>query len=432
MDSSRRAFLGMLSAVGGVGVAGCNTVDLGGDEPTPSPVTSPWPMFRHDPQNTAATDAPGPTAPVTEQWRVQPTGEHGFIGATSLTVVGTTVYVGVEDPSHEGSQMFALSIADGSTQWRYDFDEHDSVDIPAPAVVDDTVYAASGEGYVAALAVAENDKQWDVGLDDAFPWVRVRAQNEYWGRRLGGARKQPPTVADDTIYISSADVDSSGLIALDAADGTEQWHFSPDDTDRYTAVAVADDTVYVGAHTYTADEGYGPDNRVYALATSDGIEQWHYEFAPGVAPRTVAVANDTVYVNTMADQELNTLYALAAADGTEQWTVQSVGTAPAVTDDIVYVTGVGDIYALDAADGSERWRHTIGPPRSPAVAGETVYVGGGGSIYALDAADGTERWTVQNGYHDWSSPAVVDGTVYAISNDSSDKFATSVYAITEA
>ena len=47
----------------------------------------------------------------------------------------------------------------------------------------------------------------------------------------------------------------------------------------------------------------------------------------------------------------------------------------------------------------------------------TVYIASGTKVYALDAASGTPRWTHTTGGHVFSSPAVVDGTVYIGSND---------------
>lgn len=50
---------------------------------------------------------------------------------------------------------------------------------------------------------------------------------------------------------------------------------------------------------------------------------------------------------------------------------------------------------------------------SPAVADSTVYVGSGdGSVYAIDAEDGIEQWAVQTDGPVYSSPVVVEGTVY--------------------
>jgi outer membrane protein assembly factor BamB len=55
---------------------------------------------------------------------------------------------------------------------------------------------------------------------------------------------------------------------------------------------------------------------------------------------------------------------------------------------------------------------------SPAVVDDTVYIGStDGRVYALAASDGSQQWQFQTGSNVLSSPAVVDGTVYVGSND---------------
>jgi outer membrane protein assembly factor BamB len=87
------------------------------------------------------------------------------------------------------------------------------------------------------------------------------------------------------------------------------------------------------------------------------------------------------------------------------------------------------VYALSADDGTEQWAYRTGDAiaySSPAVVDGTVYVGSwDNNIYALSAEDGTEQWSYQTGNWVESSPVVVDGIVYVGSRDSN------VYAISE-
>jgi len=70
----------------------------------------------------------------------------------------------------------------------------------------------------------------------------------------------------------------------------------------------------------------------------------------------------------------------------------------------------------------EKWSFTAGSSfySSPAVVDDTVYIGNDdGNIYALNADDGTEEWRYTTGLNIIeSSPAVVGGTVYIGSRDS--------------
>lgn len=55
---------------------------------------------------------------------------------------------------------------------------------------------------------------------------------------------------------------------------------------------------------------------------------------------------------------------------------------------------------------------------SPAVVDDTVYVGSNdGNLYAIATADGTERWRTETDDAVYSSPVVADGVVYVGSYD---------------
>ncbi|MFF4307808.1 PQQ-binding-like beta-propeller repeat protein [Streptomyces sp. NPDC001601] len=73
-----------------------------------------------------------------------------------------------------------------------------------------------------------------------------------------------------------------------------------------------------------------------------------------------------------------------------------------------------------AATGTERWTYATGGNvfSSPAVVNGTVYVGSDdGKVYGLDAATGAKKWAHATGDAVFSSPAVVGGTVYVGSTD---------------
>jgi len=75
----------------------------------------------------------------------------------------------------------------------------------------------------------------------------------------------------------------------------------------------------------------------------------------------------------------------------------------------------------DPAHGVQvRWQFATGSyvDSSPAVVDGVVYAGGSdGNIYALDAATGTERWRFAIGVELRFSPAVVNGVVYVGGSD---------------
>jgi len=110
--------------------------------------------------------------------------------------------------------------------------------------------------------------------------------------------------------------------------------------------------------------------------------------------------------------------------------------SPTVSGGVVFIgANTGDFYALDQATGEVLWKQFLGwigegdcgrrgiastaaVAEDPNTGRPVVYVGGGdGHLYALDAADGSILWkarVIEEGDdgHVWSSPSIVDGSVY--------------------
>lgn len=128
---------------------------------------------------------------------------------------------------------------------------------------------------------------------------------------------------------------------------------------------------------------------------------------------------------------------LHAGDAETAWTTGQVSVdlsqrvqPPAVVDGTVY-TGdtndegtTGDLVALDAETGDEQWRLNVDEDgeldagrdavaSTPAVVDGTVYAASlNGLLYAVDAEDGTENWRFDTGATIRGAPTVVDGTVF--------------------
>jgi hypothetical protein len=132
------------------------------------------------------------------------------------------------------------------------------------------------------------------------------------------------------------------------------------------------------------------------------------------------VANGVVYMGSDDDF----LYALDALDGSELWRFEQgeVSSDPATAGGSVYVGGFDEteftdfVLSLDALTGDEHWRFEAGDAdSSPAVVDSTVFVGGGdeAAIYALDALTGELSWRIGTEGTVNTSPAVVEGMVFA-------------------
>lgn len=85
-----------------------------------------------------------------------------------------------------------------------------------------------------------------------------------------------------------------------------------------------------------------------------------------------------------------------------------------------YNTGYAREVAPTASDPAVDWRYETDGPiwSSPAVVDDTVYIGSGdGGVYALAADSGERRWRFGTDNRVESTPAVADGTVYVGSYD---------------
>lgn len=353
------------------------------------------PTFQYDHANTGyAPNEHGPRTDATVAWTV----ETGDVVVSSPAVVDGTVYIGSAN-----EQLYALDTATGDVEWTADMS---GPVVSSPTVTGDTVYVRSGnvnrdEGRTYALDASAGTERWTFGT--------------------GG--HVAPVVADGSAYVAAV----QGLVALDPADGTEQWAADVP-TPTSIAPALVDDTIYyVGRTTDRGDED--PRTVVTALDTTDGTTRWTHPDQESRFPSvsSPAVVDGTVYVGTDAR-----LLALDADDGSTVWsraTDSGVSASPAVADGTVYVhDGRNRLDALDAGTGEERWHVNGGanPTSSPAIAGDVLYMGIDEFVVAMNTDDGETRWSFGTGGDIISSPAVVDGALYVGSGDNS------IYALTEA
>lgn len=179
-------------------------------------------------------------------------------------------------------------------------------------------------------------------------------------------------------------------------------------TELIGSPAVADGVVYIGSN----------NGKIYALDAATGAEKWNATIGTGYLMSSPAVTNGSVFIGS----DDSRVYALNATTGETVWdflTGGEVQTSPAVLNTIVYV-GSDDtsLYALDALTGAKIWNTTAGAGiRSPAVGGGVIAFLRAGQISALDAATGAFLWNVSTGYWESSSPAIVNGIVYAGSDN---------------
>ena len=317
-------------------------------------------------------------------------------------VVGPgTVYCG----SRSGG-VTGYRVTDGTSHlWHVSFDGSVSV---TPTVAGQTVVAGSTSGEIAGTAILEHTSEPrgrltrtptpdpnatpDPHIDAPVPeprWRKMMAgpisdigygtTHAYlgsgtsvvsvtptgrirWEADVGGRVRGAPAVGNGTVYAATT---NGAIVALAAADGTEQWRHSTGKYPTAPSVAQSDDTTVLVSGTETA---------VVALDASSGAEQWRVE--TGRVRGTPAVSNDLVVVG----DETGVLRGLALADGSEQWRVTTKGAihgSPAIAAEVAYV-GSRDrhLYAISTTDGSVDWRVKLQDwvDGSPAIAYGAVFV----------------------------------------------------------
>ena len=254
----------------------------------------------------------------------------------------------------------------------------------SPAVVGKTVFVASTDGIVHALAIEDGTERWRAEL----------------GADAGAAS---PLVIDGRVVVG----DRAGVIhALATETGAELWA-TPADGPIDGAAAAASGSVFVATETGAS----------YALDPRTGEVRWRAELPGGVA-HSVAATSDLVYASVSG----GTLVALRTLDGTSSWTARVAddgnGGTPTVAGGLVFAPAGLDaadpsnraLVVLDAADGTDRWRRaapTGDVIYAPAVRdGWAWIVAEDGSVVAVDAASGSIRWSVTTGAPNDALPSV--------------------------
>jgi glucose dehydrogenase len=214
-----------------------------------------------DDGSTYALDAPTGQ----RRWSVT-TGTRYSAAASALTVVDGVVYVS----SQSGTQ--ALDAVTGSVRWHVPVPSDES-----PAVVDDTVYVATGS--------VDPGRQAPSGLHA----LDARTGSVRWQNQRVGLVTSSPALAGGVVYVQS----QSGFVyALNARTGGQIWSSGMETVPR-TAPAVANGVVYVS----------GLDGRLCALDARTGTQLWDaatgqpIRCSPAVSNAMVVVGSDDGYAH---------------------------------------------------------------------------------------------------------------------------------------
>ncbi|MGK2913894.1 MAG: outer membrane protein assembly factor BamB [Porticoccaceae bacterium] len=243
----------------------------------------------------------------------------------------------------------------------------------SPVLVGDTLYAATNDGTVTALDVANGDKKWKTELDIPLSG----------GVGAGGG----------LVLVGSGEGE---LIALAADTGEERWR-----------VKLSSEIVSPPGAEKSIVAALTLDSKLYGLSPANGETLWRYDGeTPVLSLRTIAtpVVTDSMVIVGLSSGKL---VALAASDGSALWDAR-VGipkgrtelermvdvNTPLLVGDLVYAASFqGRIVALSRGTGRELWAQEGSTHRGLAADADQVYmVGHDDTVKALRSAGGQILW----------------------------------------
>ena len=278
------------------------------------------------------------------------------------------------DSNRDGVAPPATSKSSGLLHLAWTFCTRSSV-FSSPVVQNGVVYIASTDMTLTALDIQSAKMLWQIQADDAF-----------FGT---------PAIFNNTLYIASL----SGVIyGINTRDGFVRWQTRVDTPGAkvWSSPAIANGLLILGVAS-TLSENPKKSGQVLAYDIATGKLRWRAYIEQGGkagggvwSSPVIDAASNTVYVGT-GDPD-DGVQAFNLKTGHLLWHWRSV------------VQDVGD---TDVGAGPLLYRDNHKQVR--------VVVGGkNGNVYTLDAKTGHLLWQTYVGNHVFSSPAYVNGIVYAI------------------
>jgi outer membrane protein assembly factor BamB len=302
-------------------------------------------------------------------------------GPGSVSIANGHAFLGGFSPGN----LWSWNTSDGSFRWKAPVD---NILESTPAVGSGRAFIESNAGTLYAFATATGAELWSQptggavtspalvngvvyaeGRDDMNAYSAATG-TLLWSTTVVGQVLSNPAVAGGQVFVSS---ESRGLLALNAATGALLW------ARQIGSLQIASPAVGHGTVYQCSNRG------LFAFGAPRGNRRWR---APGVCSgdATPAVANGVVYTAAYPD----VLRAFTASTGTLLWTGGTVGTnfpaAPAVANGVVYApAAAGTIAAYDTATHALLWTSpNLGlGESSPAVVNGRLYAADGAGLYAF-------------------------------------------------
>lgn len=372
----------VLGAAGAAVLAGCNGSRAN---------TSDVPAYRGDSARTGVMPGPGPTAEPQLVWQFQADAAI----RSSPAVVGDSVFIASTD-----GVVHALDFATGAERWRHELgaevgaasplaidasivvaDQAGSVHALDPETGTERWLTATGGPIAGAAAlsggrvVVATETGLALALDPASGSVD-------WQVPLPGGVGRSIAATDELVYCA---LTGGLLVALRNSDGSLAWEARVATDGVGGTPTIASDLVFAAA-------GLGSEDRetrgVVALDAATGTERWRLASTRGEDMHAPAVLDGRAYI---AGKDA-TVTAVDVATGRVAWTATTgapIDALPSIWATTLYVaTTPGSLLALDASSGSMLWEVPIlGAPYSPVVTRGFVLVATNvGTVYAFGGA----------------------------------------------
>lgn len=252
-----------------------------------------------------------------------------------------------------------------------------------------------------------------------------------------GATAEPGITGEWTAYKYDAANTGNAAETMGPRDSVREMWAKDFDQGVYCTPAVVDGRVFVGTYSFDVgtDDANGTGGSIRAFDGATGEKQWGVQTGR-IHTSSPTVVDGTLYINSGDLESRERVHAVETTSGEVQWTHEfdageGIRSSPTVADGSVYATaeiatdvkGETDValHAIDADTGEQQWGVTISQSAlgysSPAVVDGTVYhhseTEGGTNLelFAFDAETGERKWAVPT-CSMTGSPTVVDGTLY--------------------
>lgn len=297
--------------------------------------------------------------------------------------------------------FYALDKLSGKVKWTYTTDQA----IHSSAAIDNgLVYFSDNKQTLYCLNTSNGKLVWKHDFESSLPYLW--AFDYYYSS---------PTILGNSLLIGAKD---GYVYNINKSNGNTIWKFKTSGIVRNTP-AISQSVVYAGD-----SEGI-----LYAIDLSTGKEQWQFHtMGHGLKngdylyDRRAIISSPVVAGNkVLVGCRDGVLYAVTKANGKESWRMDHqdswVISSVAVKDSIV-VTGTSDghfVQAIHLETGKELWKYrTVSLVwSSPVIVNNTVYVGSDeGILYAFDIYTGTRLNSYQANGSIYSSPVVSNKLLY--------------------